>query len=216
MRISEALGRKFIGLIGRFSRGVLLTSGALLLAVLFTPVVPWTAQLLATPWTGVNRGVLIILSGATLTYDEASPRSIIGLNTYWRTIHAIYVWRAGHFSNILLAGAGSAETVKPLLIANGIPEGAIILENRSTSTHENAIFSKPILVGLSGPYVLLTSDYHMFRASRCFAHEDITVETLPAPDMLKRCNARMQRWDLFCQLIGEVTAIVYYRARGWI
>jgi hypothetical protein len=56
----------------------------------------------------------------------------------------------------------------------------------------------------------------MFRASHCFAHEDITVETMPAPDLFKRCNQRLQRWDAFWELVTEYTAIAYYRARGWI
>ena len=190
---------------------------AVLLAVLFTPLVPWATHLLDTPWTQVNRGVLIVLSGSTVASADSPGGSMIGLNTYWRTVHAIYVWRAGHFSTLLLSGAGTMETIKPLLLANGIPESAILVENRSTSTHENAIFSKAILAAtLPGPYVLLTSDYHVFRASRCFAHEDINVETLPAPDLLKRCNFRMQRWDAFCQLLSEAAAIVYYRAHGWI
>jgi uncharacterized SAM-binding protein YcdF (DUF218 family) len=200
----------------RFFRNVLLASGALLLAVTFTPLVPWAARPLATPWTDVNHGVLIILSGSTVTYSDPAAKLMIGLNTYWRVVHAIYAWRNGRFQTILVSGDGTGETVKPLLIANGIPESAIVVEGRATNTRENAAFSKPILAGLPGPYVLVTSDYQMFRASRCFAHEGITVETLPAPDLFKRCNIRLERWDAFYQLLAEVSSIAYYRVHGWI
>lgn len=223
MGLSEATGnaaplrgRVWVSYLIRSFRAVLLTAGALLLAVTFTPLVPWLAYPLGAKWTDVNKGVLIILSGSTVTYSGPPPNLEIGFSTYWRVIHAIYVWRNGHFNNILLSGYGTAETVKPLLIANGIPESAILVENHATSTRENAIFSKPILAGLPGPYVLLTSDYHMFRASHCFAHEEIAVETMPAPDLFKRCNQRLQRWDAFWELVTEYTAIAYYRARGWI
>ena len=198
----------------RVGRAILMISGALLLVVLFTPAVSWGARLVTTRWTDADRGVLIVLSGTTVSSPDSSL--IIGLNTYWRAIHAIAVWRTGHFRTLLISGSGTAETVKPLLISAGIPDSAILVENRSTNTHENALFCKPILTGLTGPYVLLTSDYHSFRAARCFAHEKIAVETMPAPDLLKRCQFWWQRWDSFCQLMTEFAAIVYYQARGWI
>ncbi len=200
----------------RFCRWTLISLGALLLVVLFTPFVPLAARPLRTNWTSVDRGVLIVLSGSTLSYEGNPPTRLIGLNTYLRTVHAIAVWRSGHFRNILLSGEGVEETVKPLLLINGIPESAILIENKSTTTHENALFTKPILAQLPGPYVLLTSDFHMLRASRCFAHEQIPVETLPAPDLFKRYNTRLERWDAFTQLLTEYVQIAWYRAKGWI
>jgi uncharacterized SAM-binding protein YcdF (DUF218 family) len=200
----------------RILRAIVLSAGALLLVVTFTPLVPWAARPLAHHWTDVDHGVLIVLSGSTIAYSGSPPQPLIGVDTYWRTIHAIHVWRSGHFQTILLSGADMAETVKPLLILNGIPESAILVENRAMSTHENALFSKPVLASLPGPYVLLTSDYHMFRAARCFAHEGIRVETLPAPDLFKRAGDRIERWPLFFELLREYVSIAYYRFHGWI
>jgi len=196
-------------------RVILMTAGVLLLTVTFTPLVQWTSRCLSTGWTDKDQGVLIVLSGATVTYDDP-PGLVIGQNTYWRVIHAIAVWRHGHFRHILLSGTGSAETIKPLLITNGIPESAILVENGANNTHENALFTKPILAGLPGPYVLLTSDYHMYRASRCFAHEKIAVETLPAPDFSKGIEQPLRRWDKFLLLAGEFASIGYYHLHGWI
>ena len=79
-----------------------------------------------------------------------------------------------------------------------------------------AIGDKPILAGLSGPFVLLTSDYHTWRASRCFVKEGIPVETLPAPDLLKRSGSLVPRWQAFWDLVVEVGKIGYYRFKGWI
>jgi len=194
---------------------VLMLSGGLLLLVLFTPLVQWMSRSLSTAWTGQEQGVLILLSGASVTYADP-PGLVIGQNTYWRTVHAIAVWRHGHFRNLLLSGEGSEETVKPLLLANGIPESAILVENKASNTHENAVFAKPILARLPGPYVLLTSDYHMYRAARCFAHEQIAVETLPAPDFSKGADRPLLRWDKFWLLAGEFASIGYYRYHGWI
>jgi uncharacterized SAM-binding protein YcdF (DUF218 family) len=197
-------------------RAALIFSGALILLITFTPLVPWAGRQLSATWTDTDRGVLILLGAGTVTYPGPEPNQVIGANSYWRAIDAIYVWRHGHFHTLLVAGAHSGETIKPLLITYGIPENAILVEDRSTSTRENVLFSKPILAGLSGPFVLVTSDYHMFRASRCFAKEKIHVETLPAPDLLKRSNTLLLRWQAFWDLAAEFVKIAYYRVRGWI
>jgi uncharacterized SAM-binding protein YcdF (DUF218 family) len=205
------LHRLWLGL-----RAVLLASGALVLAVTFTPLVPWAARRLSATWTDTNRGVLIVLGGSTVMYPGAEPNLAIGESSYWRAVDAIYLWRRGHFGTLLLSGVDTAETIKPLLLGGGIPESSIVVEGRSESTRENAVMAKPILAGLPGPYVLLTSDYHTYRASRCFAKEKIRVETFPAPDLLKRCNTLTARWQAFWDLAGEWAKIGYYRVKGWI
>lgn len=197
-------------------RAGVMAAGALILLVTFTPLVPWAARQLSATWTDTDRGVLIVLAGDTVTYSGAEPNQAMGQGSYWRAIDAIYVWRRGHFRTLLLSGRYSGETIKPFLVANGIPESAVLVEDRSSSTRENALFVKPVLAGLPGPFVLLTSDYHTYRASRCFAKENIRVETLPAPDLLKRSNTRVLRWQAFWELATEFVKIGYYRVKGWI
>jgi uncharacterized SAM-binding protein YcdF (DUF218 family) len=197
-------------------RLTLMAAGALLLTVTFTPIVPWTALRLSSNWTDADGDVLIVLGGSTITYPGFPSGRIIGESTYWRALSAVYVWRTGHFRNLLLCGADTEQTVKPLLIAYGIPEQAILVENRSTSTHENALFAKPILASRSGRFVLLTSDYHMFRAARCFARAGISVYSRPFPDVIKRSDSLMFRWQGFGLLSSELVRIAYYGLRGWI
>ncbi|MNH80870.1 hypothetical protein D3C81_1149610 [compost metagenome] len=60
-----------------------------------------------------------------------------------------------------------AAAMKKYLISRGIAEGRIKLENKSTSTKENLIFSKALMQGSGGSrprIMIVTSDYHMFRA----------------------------------------------------
>jgi uncharacterized SAM-binding protein YcdF (DUF218 family) len=193
-----------------------MATGILMLVISFTPAVEWIARPLRTAWTSVDQGVLIVLSGTDVTLPGPTPNMIIGNNSYWRAVHAIYIWRSGHFRNILISGQGVRETMKPFMMAYGIPESAILIENDATNTHENALFSKRILAGLPGPYVLLTSDYHIYRASRCFLHEGIRVETMPAPDLFKLSKNPVNRWPLFLEVGREFAAIGYYRSRGWM
>jgi len=67
-----------------------------------------------------------------------------------------------------------------------------------------------------GRKVLLTSDYHTFRAWRAFRKAGLNVQPRPFPDAGKRFNDWRQRWPIFLQLAGETGKILYYRARGWI
>jgi len=197
-------------------RAIAAFAGTLLLLVTLTPVVPWAAGFLSHTWTDTDHGVLIVLSGDEVEYERTEPRYVIGIGSYWRAVHAIYVWRHGHFDNLLLSGEHSDETIKPLLVANGIPEKAILVEGRSRSTRENALFCQPILANMSAPYVLLTSDYHTYRASRAFAKASVRVETVPAPDILKRSHNLVERWQCFRDLLAEYAAIADYRMRGWM
>lgn len=193
-----------------------MAAGALLLIVTFTPLVPWTAARLSSKWTGGDRGVLIVLAGSTIDFPGFPGDKAIGESTYWRAIYAVDAWRTGHFQKVLLSGAGMSETVKPFLLAYGVPESAILVENRSKSTRESAAFAKSILAGSPVPLVLLTSDFHMFRASRCFAHEGMPVGTRPIPDVLKRSYNLVLRWQCFWTVAGELEKVAYYKLRGWI
>ena len=61
-----------------------------------------------------------------------------------------------------------AQAMKDYLVANGIPESDIIMEDRSTSTLENLLFSKEIMDSYEGRKytALVSSNYHVYRALR--------------------------------------------------
>jgi uncharacterized SAM-binding protein YcdF (DUF218 family) len=58
-----------------------------------------------------------------------------------------------------------AFVMKEYLIINGIPEQLIIIEDKATSTKENVDFSQKLMSGKSPEVMVVTSDYHLFRAS---------------------------------------------------
>ena len=106
--------------------------------------------------------------------------------------------------------------MQDFLRCHGIPAEAIVLEPKSTSTRENALFTKDLLAAEPGTKVLLTSDYHMFRAHRAFLKAGLMVEPRPIPDVRKRSTRWRGRWPAFLDLMQEYCKIAYYRARGWI
>jgi uncharacterized SAM-binding protein YcdF (DUF218 family) len=189
--------------------------GALLVVVSTTPVVKWWGATLAGKWNDPNGDVLVVLGGGVL------DPGLLASNSYWRATYALWAWRDGHFKYILLSGSGDPQTPVADLMADylkfhGVPAEAILVENRSASTHENALFTKPILEKLSGRKVLLTSDYHMYRALRCFRKAGLDVEPRPFPDAIKRGNGLTSRWGAFTDLAIETLKIGYYWKQGWI
>jgi uncharacterized SAM-binding protein YcdF (DUF218 family) len=100
--------------------------------------------------------------------------------------------------------------------AQGVPRNIVRLETTSKSTRENALYSKGMIGEMPTPVVLLTSDYHMYRARRCFEKLGIQVIPRPFPDALKRSNSATGRLQVFWDLCRESGKIAYYKVRGWI
>ncbi len=184
--------------------------GALMLAVTFTPVVPWYARLLAGDWTDGKGDTLIVLGGGTI------DNRTLAHGSYWRCIYGDLAWREGGFRNVVVSGEGVAPLMRDFLVCRGVPPNAILVENSSASTRENALNTKALLAGAPGTKVLLTSDYHMFRARRVFEKVGLNVIPRPFPDALKTANRLPARWEAFLTVSIETVKIVYYRLRGWI
>jgi uncharacterized SAM-binding protein YcdF (DUF218 family) len=200
----------------RLGVGLLAALGLLFLVVTFTPLVDWWAILLRGDDYTEKGDVLIVLSGSMM--EDGS----MGWNSYLRTTYAWSAFRDGGFRDVLVSG-GAIAAPKPVAIAmrdfltfQGVPPEAIHLETQSHSTRENALYSAALLKSLPGRKVLLTSDYHSFRAGRSFARAGIEVSILPIPDILKRSSRRLSRWPCFIELVEETVKIGYYGVRGWI
>jgi uncharacterized SAM-binding protein YcdF (DUF218 family) len=108
------------------------------------------------------------------------------------------------------------KAMQKFLVAEGVPESAIVVENESLTTRENALKSFEALQATPGPLVLMTSDYHMFRAIRTFRNAGLHVEQRPIPDALKQAATWKGRWPAFLDMAEETLKIGYYFARGWL
>jgi uncharacterized SAM-binding protein YcdF (DUF218 family) len=209
-------GRSWRVRLMRLAVGLLAALGLLFLVVTFTPVVDWWALLLRGDDYTEKGDVLIVLSGSMGTDGS------MGWSSYLRTTYAWWTFRDGGFRDVLVSG-GAINAPAPVAIAmgdflkfQGVPPEAIHLETQSHSTRENALYSAPLLKTLPGRKVLLTSDYHAFRARRTFATAGVEVSVLPVPDVLKRSGRWLSRWSCFIDVLEETAKIAYYKARGWI
>jgi len=191
--------------------------GALVVVVTFTPLVSWWAGALAGRWSDPCGDTLIVLSGAP------TQGGVIGQSTYWRSAYAVLAYRKCATQKIILAGGNKsvggtpvADSMAEFVESQGVPPERIVRETRSTSTRENALYTQPLLVHGASPPVLLTSDFHMFRARRAFEKLGMVVEPRPIPDALKRATNWQGRWPAFLDVASETVKIVCYYARGWI
>jgi uncharacterized SAM-binding protein YcdF (DUF218 family) len=189
--------------------------GLLLVLVTVTPLVSWWAGVLAGPWEDPSGEVLIVLGGSLL------GDGVMGPSSYWRSTYAVLAWGEGTFRRVVVSGGGPAgtsiaEPMRDFVECRGVPRPAIQMETRARSTHENALYVTELLAGVPGRKVLLTSDYHMFRAHRAFKKAGLEVLPRPFPDARKRASHWTGRWPAFLDLVEETLKIGYYRARGWI
>jgi len=191
----------------------------LLLVLLYTsPLVPRVAGWLTGPW-GVPKGDVLIVPGSDQLDD-----GIIGLKSYWRSIYAVQVFRAGGFQRIVLTGGPIghlistpvARSMADFMVGLGVPREDITLEVQSHSTRENALFTTRMIHEWAGRKVLLSSDIHMRRAHAVFARAGLDTIPAPSPDIGKRWNDWVERGPCIWEVGLELVKYGYYAMRGWL
>lgn len=128
----------------------------------------------------------IVLGGISV-YDPSKDR-LQFYSSGDRLFQAIELYKSGKIKKIFFVGGSGSITdadmkegvyVHAYLTKIGIPESAILIEQESKNTRENAINAKIILDKnfTTGTYLLITSATHMRRASACFAK--VGINALP-------------------------------------
>ncbi|MSV28930.1 MAG: YdcF family protein [Bryobacterales bacterium] len=181
-----------------------------------TPLVRWWATWLSGPWTDAKGDILVVLAGSSM------DGTVLGESSYLRAVYAVWAYKQDGFRQVLVSGGApggkenEASLMRDFLVASGVPASAIRLETLSTSTRENAVSVSRMLAAEPRRKVLLTSDFHMFRASRAFKRAGLEIVPRPFPDAIKRSTRWPGRWTAFLTLVEETVKIGYYFARGWI
>jgi len=96
-----------------------------------------------------------------------------------RLFQTLPLYYKGRIQKIIFTGgSGSIEFpekreaifVKKYLESIHVPDSSIVIESNSKNTYENAVFTKKILdsLDLKGPFLLVTSAYHMPRSMAVF------------------------------------------------
>jgi uncharacterized SAM-binding protein YcdF (DUF218 family) len=173
-----------------------------------------------TPAPGLQ--ALVVLSEGMEPAHFERPYPLASQNTFERCIYAAWIYRRYGPVPVLVSGGEGALTMRDILLSNGIADGMVWIEERSGSTHENALYSAEILRQHRISRVALVVDAtSMPRAAACFRKLGIAV--VPAPssfcqfgpmpqELLPSWRAIQQNEDTLHEMLG----LLWYRLRGWI
>ena len=201
-------------LLGRWplwSRRLLLTGVALLIACGLSPLGNWLVLPLEQRFQrgelpGRIAGVIILggfetakisMARNQLSLNESAERLTEGVLVALSRPEAKVVFTGGDGSMFRTMGS-AAGPVGAYFQAIGISPGRIVLEDRSRTTHENALFLLPLLEPRPGDrYVLVTSAYHMPRSVGTFRHAGFDVVPWPVD---YRTRGSRDRWTYFVNI----------------
>jgi uncharacterized SAM-binding protein YcdF (DUF218 family) len=224
-------------------RGVLLVALVVVIGLLWLLATPWASRNLQSllesqtaeiPAEALPKADAIVVLGGTLS-PPASSGSYANLSAAAdRLVHAARLYALGKAPIILIsgghggaAGAMDAESVHAaaLLVGWGIPASAILTETESTSTYENAVYSKLMLDQHRLKRVLLvTSAMHMPRALATFRSAGIEATPAatdfeasgPGATGLRAWMASPAALEVTTRALREYVGRLVYRRRGWI
>lgn len=176
----------------------------------------------------------IILNGG-LTNSERSPhdRVYTGKNAD-RELQPLQLYKLGIIQNIIISGGPDINAkdyipesagVKKILVDACVPENAIIIEDKSANTHENAVNCKKVLADHPDfkKILLVTSAFHMRRALSCFKKEHVDVvpfgtdffshdRSFDLDDVIVPSETSLENWQL---LLHEVFGYMMYKIVGY-
>lgn len=130
-----------------------------------------------------NAGIVL---GGMVKYDKGYDR----LQFYRgadRLLQAVELYKRGYIKKIVFTG-GSGSVLQPddkegayvkrYLLTLDIPQEDFYIENESQNTRQNALFTKKLIdsIQIQGPYLLITSGFHMRRSLGCFHKVGMVVD----------------------------------------
>lgn len=210
--------------------GILVVSTNRGSAALIAPLEDAFAQ--ASIQSAPEADAIVVLGGMSdpLTARLEGPEFLDSVD---RIIQAERLWRRGKAPIVVISGGSGlllqrgepeAQTLQRWLLERGLPPAAIVVEDRSRNTAENAIETAQIAKQRGWRRVILvTSAFHMYRAERCFRKAGL--EVLPFPtDYYRSVIAPGPEGympapgalSLATVAIKEYAGIVAYWLRGYI
>jgi len=162
---------------------------------------------------GLAPSILTVTSNAR----TADVIIILGGETPKRAARGAELFRQGAAKRILVTGEGDAPIIRRHLIRAGVPAEAILIEEQSVTTQENAVLTAPILRRLQVRKALLvTSWFHTRRAWACFHHYAPDVEFHCVPSEYSWAAYRSPRLARFVGLYREYGKLAGYWLRHGI
>jgi uncharacterized SAM-binding protein YcdF (DUF218 family) len=136
----------------------------------------------------------LLLPREILTVDSGPVKAdaliVLGGDSRERAARAAELFAQAAAPRVVCSGAGDWDSNRQLLIRAGVPAKAILTEENSRTTHENAEFSIAILRAQHLPSaIIVTSWYHSRRALRCFENAAPEIKFYSRPAYLGYARA---------------------------
>ena len=171
-----------------------------------------------------------IVLGGFSGYDN-DKRRIEFNNCGDRLFYAIKLYNLGKIKKIVISGGNGqlindghmeADWSKDFLINCGVPEQDILIESKSRNTWENSLFTSELLKeNTNKKLLLITSAWHMKRATFCFNQNNMDVDQFSTDYTQSNINLKLEhillpnsisyeRWET---LIKEVIGNFVYKIK---
>jgi len=191
---------------------------ALYLLVFNTNLLWWCARPLFVEAAPTQADAIVVFAGGVGESGKA------GGGAQERLARAVELYRA-KFAPVLILSSGyvysfhEADVMRAMAIDQGVPDSAIMLEQRATNTFQNVKFVDDILRDRRWTRILLVSSpYHMRRAVLVWQKQDPEVQVVPTPVQQSQFydHTRGANLEQVRGIIQEYVAILGYWRRGWL
>ena len=177
-----------------------------------------------------NYDIGILLGGFSRHLYEADNLQLTDSgDRLWQTVS---LYKQEKIKKILVSG-GSTKTAKPeaaavydALLAFGIPDTVIFVEDKSRNTRENAVFTAELIAKHhpDAKCLLITSAVHMKRSLGCFRKAGLNPDPFPADHIARYYKtywaewirpepAAFRNWD---RVVNEWVGIIVYKIQRYI
>lgn len=186
------------------------------------------AGALPTYRPGVVYDAVVVLGGV-LDVDAARRSGELELRDEAdRLVRAFELWRTGHARAILVSGglvaphpgdAPEADVLRDALVTWGVPPDAVLVEDRSRNTRENATETARLAASHHlGTLLLVTSAAHVPRALGCFRAAGLAPDVLPVDHRGEEGGGWLPRASALAQstaALRELAGRLVYRVAGY-
>ncbi len=177
----------------------------------------------------------IILTGGTVNEEKLPQENIFLGKSADRIAQTIELYKNGKIRKILISGGEISilgktpkkeiEEIAKYLIISGVARESVFMETHAQNTRENAENCSKILKKhfKNQSYLLITSGFHLRRASACFERFGVKVDTFGANylsherDYYWYSILPKEDYLAYSQLIfREIIGYCTYKAMGWV
>lgn len=173
--------------------------------------------------TKLHQAEAIVVLGAGVTREGWPDRRSLE-----RTVKAVILYKKGYAPVMIFAGGwehhgykASVPVMAKVAQDLGVPENAIIIEDKSHDTYQNALFTQAIMRDHDwNSLLLVTSESHMKRAALTFNKLGMAVYPVPVEESLPKqelsWRSKIQNFAVLYHVLYEAAGGVKYKMKGWV